>query len=541
MATPSTELRAVGPLEILDGALLALRRGGGRRLLRAWAAGAPLALCVLAIYYLERVEGVRSLRAAFALLLVLAFWLRAFGLSRVARGYALAIRPSLPVASELPPAIDAICTASVVALGLSTWLWPLAAMALLSPLAVAAVLPFLALRGAVAPSWLARASCARERGAAGFGQAFDDTAGMRGAFLIVELLALFGAIGLFANLYALLSFGLLLGHSLLGLDVAFVSSFMSPDNTWVLLLLSALALVLLEPLRAAISAQAFVDARSRRDGADLHAAVDAAIAQSSERPRKRESLPPGAAALVLLACTLGAAAPLHAQEAAPPPKPTVDAIEPAEGESPADDHAREQIAEILARQEFREFAERDDQFLSDLLEKLFKALSELGGEADQGADAPSVRLPDLSPWVLMALAVIALCLIAVYATSGSRRRAVPAARKTVAETQLPVAAGPISLLDEAAQLAARGDMRGALRALYVANLLMLDRKQLIEFESWKTNGMYIRAMPQGEVRLLFAAFTRIFDHKWYGHEPATPADYQECRRLAERIGSVVGT
>jgi hypothetical protein len=540
MATPSTELRAYGPLEILDGALLAVRGGGGGRLLRAWAAGAPLALCVLAIYYLERVEGVRSLRPAFALMLVLAFWLRTLWLSRVARGYALAIRPSLPVAAEVPPAIDVICTASVVALGLWTWLWPLAAMALLSPLAVAAVLPFLALRGAVAPSWLARASCARERGARAFGQAFDDTAGMRGAFLIVELLALFGAIGVFANLYALLSFALLLGHSLLGLDVAFVSSFMSPDNTWVLLLLSALALLLLEPLRAAISAQAFVDARSRRDGADLHAAVDAAIAQSSERQRKRESLPPGAAALILIACALGAAAPLRAQPRAEPEAPTVDAIEPADGENPADDHARQQIAEILSRQEFREFAERDDQFLSELIDKLFKALAELGGEAERDAESSPVRLPDLSPWVLMALAVIALCLIAVYATAG-RRRVVLAARKTAVETQLPVAAGPVSLLDEAAQLAARGDMRGALRALYVANLLMLDRKQMIEFESWKTNGMYIRAMPQGEVRLLFAAFTRIFDHKWYGHEPATPEDYQECRRIAERIGSMVGT
>jgi hypothetical protein len=53
--------------------------------------------------------------------------------------------------------------------------------------------------------------------------------------------------------------------------------------------------------------------------------------------------------------------------------------------------------------------------------------------------------------------------------------------------------------------------------------------------------MYIRAIPQGEVRQLFAAFTRIFDSTWYGHAPATVEDYHECRRLAERIGSVVGT
>lgn len=541
MPTPSTELRAFGPLEILDGALLAVRRGGGERVLRAWAAALPLLITALAVYYLERVEGVRTLRPVFALLLVLGFWLRAYVLSRVARGYALAIRPTLPVVEPMPRAVDVVNTASVVGLGVVVWLWPLTAMALLSPLAVAAMLPFLALRGAVAPSWLARASCARERGPSAFGQAFDDTAGMRGAFLIVEMLTLFGAIGLFGNLYALLSFALLLGHSMLGIDVAFVSSFMSPDNTFVLLSLSGLVLVLIEPLRAALSAQAFVDARSRRDGADLHAAVDAAIAQSAERKRRSEgSLPPGAAALIFLACALGllATSPLAAQPAARPP--TVDAPEPEPHESVADAYAREQIAEIMARKEFREFAERDDRFLGELFEKLLQALAELGGDAERDAEASPVQLPELSPWVVMALAVIALCLIAVYAVQG-RRPLSGGPRRAAAQPELPVTAGPLSLLDEAALLAARGDMRGALRALYVATLLMLDRKRLIEYETWKTNGQYIRAMPRGEARQLFAAFTRIFDRKWYGHEPATAHDYQQCRTLAERLGAEVGS
>jgi hypothetical protein len=151
-----------------------------------------------------------------------------------------------------------------------------------------------------------------------------------------------------------------------------------------------------------------------------------------------------------------------------------------------------------------------------------------------------VQLPDLSPWVLMALAVIALCLIALYAARGRRTVALPARRAAAVASELPATVAPLSLLDEAALLAARGDLRGALRALYLANLLMLDRKQLIEFEPWKTNGMYIGAMRDGEVRQLFSAFTRIFDRTWYGHEPATDVEYQECRRLAERISTKVG-
>jgi hypothetical protein len=91
------------------------------------------------------------------------------------------------------------------------------------------------------------------------------------------------------------------------------------------------------------------------------------------------------------------------------------------------------------------------------------------------------------------------------------------------------------LLDEAARLAAGGDARGALRALYLATLFALDRNRLIEYEPSRTNWQYLRSLPQGDVRQAFAAFTRIFDHKWYGHEPATLDDYRACRRLADRI------
>src|SRR4051812_44629200 len=149
----TADLRASGPLEILDGALLAVRSAGAAPLVRAWAGSGPLALCALAIYYVERVEGIRSLRPLFALLLVLGWWLRALALSGSARAYALAIRKSLPLPppEETARRVDVICTASVVGLGLWVWLWPLVFAASIAPLATAGVLPFVALRGAVAP------------------------------------------------------------------------------------------------------------------------------------------------------------------------------------------------------------------------------------------------------------------------------------------------------------------------------------------------------------------------------------------------------
>jgi hypothetical protein len=526
-------LRAQAPLDLLDASLLTVRRGGGEQLLQAWAAGLPLALCAIGLYYVERVEGIRSLRLPFALLLVFAYLVRSVALSRVARRYALAVRPSLPVASARPAWSDVVVTAAVVGFGSWLWLWPLAGMALVAPLAVIAVWPFLALRGAVAPSWLARASCAHERGFAAFGQAFDDTSGMRGAFLIVEALALFGGLFAFVNGYALLALLLLLGNALLGMEVAFVSSFLSFDNAFMLLVLAAFVLVLMEPLRAAMSAQAFVDARSRRDGADLHAAVDAAIASAAPRVRMaRGSSPPSAAALLLLASCALAPGVAHAQEDGAEEDPAVEQA------TAGDEQVRGRVDEILRRPEFREFAERDSGWLGTLFERFSQWLRSLArDEQEESRHHDDGNGGPVSPWALMAVAVVALLLIAVYASSRGRVTMPAGARgKDAAQA---IAAEPLTLIDDAAAHAARGDLRAALRALYLATLASLDRGRLIEFDPSKTNGQYIRAMPRGRARQLFADFTFIFDRTWYGHEPASADDYAACRRLAEQIGEVV--
>mgnify|MGYP003415308801 CR=1 FL=1 len=56
------DLRPVGPIDMLDRALLVARRGGFARAGRAWLGGAVPAGVLAGIYYLERVEGVRGLR-----------------------------------------------------------------------------------------------------------------------------------------------------------------------------------------------------------------------------------------------------------------------------------------------------------------------------------------------------------------------------------------------------------------------------------------------------------------------------------------------
>lgn len=557
MDTPGAALRVPGPLDVLDGAFAVVRRGGLALAGRAWLASVALALVAICIYDLERVEGVRSLRPAFAVALTLAWWWRALRLGAVARAYALTLRPSLPMPEGARSAWDAVCTASVVGFGVWLWLWPMGAVVRVSPLLVAAVLPFAAARGAVAPSWLARSACARGRGWSAFGDAVTDTSGMRGVFLIVELMLLFGAMGVFANLYALVGSVLFVGHSIFGLNVAFVSSFVSPDNELVLLLVAAVTLVVMEPMRAAVSARAFVDARSRQDGADLHEAIDLAIASSRPRRRGLQSYPPTAAAAWLM-CALAWPGVVHAEPgltptpAAPTQTSTSPAVAapapastgpgaaaslapvPARPPDPRDTQARDALASILRGHEFREFADTDDRRLGEWIERLLRWLEDLFASDDESQVHTPLQIPLPPAWLLIGLLLAAVALVVYYATRG--QGASPPS--PAAEASVPVEYAertPDAWFDEAGRLAAAGDLRAALRSLYLATLAALDRAGLIRREPSRTNGQYLRAMPHGEARTLFHAFTRVFDRSWYGHEAVSAAEYEDCRRIAERL------
>ncbi len=519
------------PIEILDRALLLVRRAPLGRLARAWFSALPLSAAVLLLYDFERVEGVRELRAVLSFLLVLGFAYRSAALSQLARTFALQLRPALPVTETASTFVQLVPTVAVVGAGLWLWLWPLGLAAKVSPFAAALVFPLLSARGSVAPSWLARASCAPERGFAALGRALDDNAGVRGVMASVELLLILGNLCLIANLYALLALGLSVTNSLLGLQTAFVSAFLSPDNEVVPLAIATLALVLFEPLRAAVSACAFADARSRRDGADLHAAIDHVIeatAPATTASAAKKSL--GAVAALLL-CLASAIAPAHVSAQ---PSAAHDRV------AQHDAEVRTRVQRILRQSEFGEVAETDAhgfwQWLTDQLKKLFDDKPDHEKSKD---DSFRIDFPKISPWVVMLVALLLLLLV-IWQVRGDLSRAAHKRSTTARESTAlhPNEQEPQQLLDDAARLAEQGRFREALRSLYVATLAALDRAHLIRFAPDKTNGQYLRSMPASDLRKLFGAFTRVFDHTWYGRQPASRDDYEHCRELAARICSV---
>jgi len=521
-----------GPVSAMDGAWALVRSSGWRGVVMPMAGGALASGPVLLAFYFERVEGVRSLRPLLAFALVLGLWGRALLAAPAARRAIEGLWPSLPIAEEGGRAIDVVRTASVVCLGLFIYLFVLATASLITPIMSLVLLPILVLRGLVAPSWIARAGVSTEGGLLVFARAAGDSTGRRVRGALVELLLLVGTAGLALNLYLLMVVGLLLLRSLLGLDLASVDAFLSLRNPFVGASIVALAFILLEPLRVALSAFTYVDAQVRREGLDLAAAIDDAVRAAERRGARGPSARGGMAAVVLFSF-LALPAGAQAQPESDPPMSTV-------GET--DEEVRREVAEILRRPEFIEHEDPDGRGIDALIRQLLEWLIAQGQQQNMNLE-PAFALPMPPTWLFIVLGLFLLLLVVVYlVVMRGKRRAPKKARDGPAEEGAidPRERAPEAHLDDAALLARDGRFRDALRSLYLATLVALDRRRVITFDPSRTNWHYLRQLPRDDRRADFSRFTRLFDHKWYGEEATTEDDYRECRALADRIVAEAG-
>jgi hypothetical protein len=534
-----SSLAAAGPLERIDRAFVLARRGGLELALRAWLAGGVPALAVLAYYYAERVEGIGALRLPAAFAIVAGFVVRSWALAGVSRAYARALSERAPIALEAGGFLSVGRTAIVVAFGLWVWSWGVAVSAGAGPLGIALFVPWMALRGLVAPSWLARAGCAPESGFRAFSLAVGDAAHQRLESLLAESILLLALLGVALNLYGASALAVLLGRSFLGLEMALVDEFLSFRNTFVLLGVSLASATLLEPLRAGLAAQVYVDARVRAEGLDLREALDEATAHTMKKradrsPRDAEAAGRVAAALVIVSLSLGAAS-ARAEEG------RLSEASAEESSLEQDARARDQARAILSEDIFRDVEARRRDGLANFVQRLFEWLLEQleDDAAEDSGNLPTVAsMPLPGPAFFLALGVMFVAVVALFLffTRREEQRAVALARSAAADAVPdPRDRAPDDWLAEAATLAAHQRYGEALRAVYLATLVALDRRAWIRFEPSLTNWQYLRQMPSGGAREDFRALTRTFDVKVYGEERAGEADYRSSRALAERI------
>jgi hypothetical protein len=520
-----------GPLAAIDTALSLLRRADARLWLLPLTGGAVAVGPAVLAFYFERVEGVTSLRPLLALAIVAGLMARALLAAPAARIAAHQLWPSLPLPEGGGRKADVIRTASVVYLGLFGYLLVLFTIALVSPTAALVFSPILVMRGLWAPSWIARTSTSDEGGIAVFLRAASDASGRRVRGALIELLLLLGTAGLALNLYLTMVILLVLLRSLLGLDLASLDAFLSLRNPIVGSSIVALAVVLFEPLRVALSAFAYVDARVRREGLDLRAAIDEAVEASARRRGAAGVAKRGGLAAAILFAVLASHGAVVAQTDAPA------------GPDYAEDEAvRADVHRILSRPEFVELEGDDGKDVDALLRQLLEWLIEQGQQQNAELEPP-FSLPMPPAWIFIAIGAVLLLSVVGYlfvTRGGKREKKKARAGPEASEVDDPRERAPEAHLDDAAVLAGQGRFRDALRSLYLATLVALDRRRLITFDPSRTNWHYLRQLPRDARRLDFSRFTRLFDHKWYGEEPTTEEDYRECRALADRIVAASG-
>lgn len=81
------------------------------------------------------------------------------------------------------------------------------------------------------------------------------------------------------------------------------------------------------------------------------------------------------------------------------------------------------------------------------------------------------------------------------------------------------------------EAAASGDLRLAIRYLYLQALFVLDQHAWIVLKAAKTNRDYEREVAQHPVGEAFRAARRAFEHTWYGKHDVAPADFERIRAI----------
>ena len=95
----------------------------------------------------------------------------------------------------------------------------------------------------------------------------------------------------------------------------------------------------------------------------------------------------------------------------------------------------------------------------------------------------------------------------------------------------------------AKELMAKGSIRLAMRALYLATLAHLAEHNLLTIEIYKSNRDYERELQRRahENEDLLTDFTKmggLFDSVWYGMYDVAPSDFTDYTTLQERIMAI---
>jgi Domain of unknown function (DUF4129) len=204
----------------------------------------------------------------------------------------------------------------------------------------------------------------------------------------------------------------------------------------------------------------------------------------------------------------------------------------------------EQLNRILARPEYHLDEEKESsikKFLKMVWEELLRFLISLDPTPVRGTELPNTGLLSGFRILLVIILLVASAIGAIHLTKRLRRRRRREEGRDVREVLGEEIAGDVTsgdLLATAAELAKQGDYRTAIRRVYIALLLDLERQGRLPLHPSKTNRDYLNALrSERNIYPTFSMMTRTFEIIWYGQRRSTEEEfkgfvsrYKEARR-----------
>lgn len=214
-----------------------------------------------------------------------------------------------------------------------------------------------------------------------------------------------------------------------------------------------------------------------------------------------------------------------------------------------DPQARQQLDRVLSDRAFREAepnivqkqAIRFQSWVEEQLRRLFRPLRRVQSPnvpANAPGARPVARLLALlgSPLLLIILVLAVVAVVLFFVARRWRRRA---AKSTADGTSSPRTAA--EWRHSADMLAAQGDHRDAVRALFLGTLVELDERRFIFFDPALTDREYLREAQRQQGWLIepLRPFVRLMESIVYANAPCHATEYDRARAFTDDLHRLI--
>lgn len=195
----------------------------------------------------------------------------------------------------------------------------------------------------------------------------------------------------------------------------------------------------------------------------------------------------------------------------------------------ADQESRAKIREILNRREYRE---REESRLSAFIKKIYKKVTDFLAELRDafarllGKIFGSAAEGSMISKVVVVMAIAAFLFLIVYIARQVKPRRRRGRKRTVLGEEVEAEATPGDLFEAAMAASRAGDLRAAVRKLYISLLYELSERNLVEIEESATNREYLARLSHFETLVPpLRHMTDRFDFAWYGLFPTSQEEF----------------